>query len=110
MDENDRKTNDVKQKDRQVMLAKKMAMAQRPDTKVVTTRTPESHVLYLILVQADIAISTLKTRLFQDGYSADEVTQLIEDFYDKCKALDGSVKKISKKCGFTYKSAKELHE
>lgn len=102
MEENDKKKN------RQAIKEKKLLMAERPDSKVVLTRTPESHVLYLILVQADIAISTLKTRLFQDGYSADEVTGLIEEFYSKCKELDSSVKKISKKCGFTYKSAKEL--
>lgn len=97
-----------KKKDKQSIREKKLAMAERPDTKVVTTRTPESHVLYLIMVQADLAISTLKTRLFQDGYSVDEVTPLIKDFYEKCKALDDTVKKMSKKCGFTYKSAKEL--
>lgn len=87
---------------------RKIELAGRPDTKVVFTRTPESHMLFLIMSQADISIGTLKNRLFQEGYSSEEVSGLLKEFYDKCKELESVVEKISKKCGFKYKKAKEL--
>lgn len=109
MAENNTQKKQVSRQDTMAALERKLEMARRPDSKVILTRTPESHILYLIMSQADVAISTLKTRLFQDGYSADEVTNLIQEFYDKAGELDRVVAKIHKKCGFkTYKHAKEL--
>ncbi|MGE4266352.1 MAG: hypothetical protein AB7F25_02845 [Deferribacterales bacterium] len=109
MAENNSLNKKDKQAHRQNTLDRKLEMAKRPDSKVMLTRTPESHILYLIMSQADIAISTLKTRLFQEGYSAEEVTSLIQEFYDKARELDRVVAKIHKKCGFKeYKRAKEL--
>jgi hypothetical protein len=89
-------------------LNRKLELAGRPDSKVVMTRTPESHILYLIMSQADIGISTLKMRLFQEGYSAEELESLIKEFYAKCRELEKVVEKINTKCGFKYKKAKEL--
>lgn len=106
-DNNAQKEN-KKQNGRDYML-RKLELANRRDTKVVYTRTPESNILYLIMTQADIGISTLKSRLFQDGYSVDEVEALIKEFYSKCRELEDTVLKIHKKCGFkVYKRAKEL--
>ncbi|WP_277657267.1 hypothetical protein [Seleniivibrio woodruffii] len=75
-------------------LNRKLELAGRPDSKVVMTRTPESHILYLIMSQADIGISTLKMRLFQEGYSAEEVESLIKEFYAKCRELEKVVEKL----------------
>lgn len=87
---------------------RKLELAARPDTKVVFTRTPESHMLFLIMSQADICIGTLKNRLFQEGYSSEEVKELLEEFYAECRGLEKVVEKISIKCGLRYKKAKEL--
>ncbi|ADD67381.1 putative cytoplasmic protein [Denitrovibrio acetiphilus DSM 12809] len=90
------------------IVEKKIELAKRPDTKVVFTRTPESHMLVLILSQADIGISTLKRNLLQDGFSVEEVQALLNEFYANCRALESTVEKISSKCGYKYKKAKEL--
>jgi len=91
------------------IVEKKIELAKRPDTKVVFTRTPESHMLVLILSQADIGISTLKRNLLQDGFSIEEVQSLLTEFYDNCRALEYTVEKISSKCGYKYKKVKELN-
>jgi hypothetical protein len=57
---------------------------------------------------ADIGISTLKRNLMQDGFSVEEVQALLNEFYANCRALESTVEKISSKCGYKYKKAKEL--
>lgn len=100
--------NDNKKISGKDYMERKLELASRRDTKVVYTRTPESNILYLIMTQADVGISTLKSRLFQDGYSVDEVSELIQEFYKKCRELENVCQTINKKCGFKYKRAKEL--
>lgn len=99
---------ETKRRTREEIIAQKTEMASRPDTKVVFTRTPESHTLFLVMKQADVGISTLKSRIFTPGYDAEEVLPLIQEYHQKCKELQDSVEKIFKKIGFGYKRADEL--
>jgi hypothetical protein len=84
-------------------LARKVSLAQERDTRVVITRTVDTHRVLDIISNADRGIRILRANLLI-RFKSEEVVPLLEDYQKAVEGLHTAAAKICSKAGVPYRA------
>ena len=88
-------------------LARKVSLAQERDTRVVITRTVDTHRVLDIVRNADRGIRILRANLLI-RFTPEEAVPLLEEYQEAIESLNAAAEKICRKVGVPYRAPKGL--